>query len=57
MPWKECSVMEERMRFIVRLLEGEEMSYLCREFEISAPWGARKLRELLIRKCWMLTRR
>jgi transposase InsO family protein len=98
MPWKECSVMEERMRFIVRLLEGEEMSYLCREFGISRKtgykiydryrecgleamtdrtrrpfrygnqlpfqvetailslkrekphWGARKLRELLIRK-------
>lgn len=90
--------MEERMRFIVRLLEGEEMSYLCREFGISRKtgykifdryrecglealtdrtrrpfrygnqlpfqvetaivqlkkekphWGARKLRELLIRK-------
>ena len=25
MPWKECSVMEERMRFVARLLEGEEM--------------------------------
>ena len=24
--------MEERMRFIVRLLEGEEMNYLCQEF-------------------------
>lgn len=35
MPWKEYSVMEERMRFVVRRLEGEEMSYLCRKFGIS----------------------
>jgi hypothetical protein len=26
MPWKECSVMDERLRFIARLLEGERMS-------------------------------
>jgi hypothetical protein len=31
MPWKERSVMEERLRFVARLLEGEEMSQLCRE--------------------------
>jgi transposase InsO family protein len=39
MPWKECSVMEERMRFVVRLLEGEPMSGLCREFGISRKTG------------------
>jgi transposase InsO family protein len=38
-PWKERSVVEERMRFISRLLEGEEMSYLCREFGISRKTG------------------
>jgi len=32
MPWKECSVMDGRMRFIVRLKEGESMASLCREF-------------------------
>jgi hypothetical protein len=26
MPWKVSSVMEERLRFVARLLEGEEMS-------------------------------
>lgn len=31
--------MEERMRFVVRLLEGEEMSFLCREFGISRKTG------------------
>lgn len=39
MPWKECSVMEERLRFVARLLEGEEMSFLCREFGISRKTG------------------
>jgi len=31
--------MEERMRFVLRLLEGEEMSFLCREFGISRKTG------------------
>ena len=25
MPWKECNVVEERLRFIARLLDGEKM--------------------------------
>jgi transposase InsO family protein len=39
MPWKASSVMEERLRFVARLLEGEEMSQLCREFGISRKTG------------------
>lgn len=39
MPWKESSVMEERLRFIARLLEGEGMSDVCREFGISRKTG------------------
>ena len=39
MPWKECSVMEERFRFVLRLLEGEDMSSVCREFGISRKTG------------------
>ncbi len=39
MPWKECSVMEERLRFVARLLEGEAMSELAREFGISRKTG------------------
>lgn len=31
--------MEERMRFVVRLLEGEQMSLVCREFGISRKTG------------------
>ncbi len=39
MPWKECSVTEERLRFVARLLEGEGMSEVCREFGISRKTG------------------
>ena len=39
MPWKACSVMEERLRFVARLLEGEAMTDLCREFGISRKTG------------------
>ena len=34
MPWKECHVMDERLRFVARLLEGEKMAPLCAEFGI-----------------------
>lgn len=39
MPWKECSVMEERLRFVGRLLDGEAMTDMCREFGISRKTG------------------
>ena len=39
MPWKARSVMDERVRFISRLLEGERMVDLCREFGISRKTG------------------
>ncbi len=39
MPWTESSVMDERLRFVARLLEGEQMSLLCREFGISRKTG------------------
>jgi transposase InsO family protein len=39
MPWKECSVMEERLRLVARLLEGEAMSEVCREFGVSRKTG------------------
>lgn len=38
MPWKETSVMEQRLRFVARL-EGEGMSDVCREFGISHKTG------------------
>lgn len=39
MPWQECSKVDERLRFVARLLEGERMSDLCREFDISRKTG------------------
>ena len=39
MPWKECRIVEERLRFIARLLDGEKMAGLCREFGISRKTG------------------
>ena len=39
MPWKECHVVDERVRFVRRLLEGEPMSALCQEFGISRKTG------------------
>jgi len=39
MPWKECHIMDERLRFVARLLEGEKMAPLCAEFGISRKTG------------------
>ena len=39
MPWRESSVMEERLRFVARLLDGEGMSNVCRSFGISRKTG------------------
>ncbi|MDQ1184184.1 transposase [Agrobacterium larrymoorei] len=39
MPWRETSVMEERLCFVARLLEGEGMSHVCRHFGISRKTG------------------
>jgi len=39
MPWRECCKMDERLRFVARLLEGEKMAQLCREFDISRKTG------------------
>ena len=39
MPWKASSVMEERLRFVGRLLDGESMTDVCRELGISRKTG------------------
>jgi putative transposase len=44
MPWKECHVMDERVRFVARLLEGETMVSLCEEFGISRKTGYKVFR-------------
>jgi transposase InsO family protein len=43
MPWKACSMMEERLRFVARLLDGESMTDVCREFGISRKTGYKLL--------------
>ena len=39
MPWKASGVMDERLKFVGRLLSGEKMAPLCREFGISRVTG------------------
>jgi transposase InsO family protein len=39
MPWNECNRMDERLRFVARILEGEKMAVACREFGISRKTG------------------
>jgi len=39
MPWKECNQMDERLRFVGRLLDGESMTAVCQEFGISRKTG------------------
>ena len=58
MPWKECHVMDERLRFVARLLEGEKMAALCEEFGISRKTGYKIYRALQGgRRCSGLTDR
>lgn len=39
MPWKECNHVDERLKFVARLLDGEKMAPLCVEFGISRKTG------------------
>jgi Helix-turn-helix domain len=39
MPWKVCKPMDERLKFIARLLDGEKMAVACRDFGISRKTG------------------
>ena len=39
MPWNERNRMDERVKFVARLPDGEKMSVVCREFGISRKTG------------------
>jgi hypothetical protein len=39
MPWQECRKVDERLRFVARLLDGEKMAVLCREFDLMVARG------------------
>ena len=47
MPWKECHVVDERLRFVARLLDGEKMAGLCTEFGISLSADDHRFRQPL----------
>jgi hypothetical protein len=35
MLWRECNVIEERVKYVVRLLEGEKLAALNHQLDIS----------------------
>ena len=39
MPWQECNPMDERLKFVAALLDGEKMAALCRRFGVSRKTG------------------
>lgn len=39
MPWREVSILDDRLRFVARRLEGESMIDLCLEVGISRKTG------------------
>lgn len=39
MPWNECNRMDERVKFVARLLDGEKMTAVCKDFGISRKTG------------------
>ena len=39
MPWNESNLMNERIKFVARLLDGESMTSVCREFGITRKTG------------------
>jgi putative transposase len=41
MPWQERCKMDERLKFVARLLDGEKMAALCREFDIARKTGCK----------------
>jgi transposase len=43
MPWKESSVMDERFRFVARVLERKALSDVARAFAISRKAGYKLL--------------
>ena len=44
MGWRECCVMEERIRFVIQVLEGDSVASLCREYGISRKTGYKFLK-------------
>ena len=43
--------MDERLRFVARLLGGEKMAVLCREFDSSRKTGGKHMAGMVTIKC------
>lgn len=41
MPWKECNLKNERLRFVPRTLDGEKVAVACRDSGISVNTGCK----------------
>ena len=41
MPWQEGRKVDERLRFVARLMDGEKLAALCRKFDISRQTGSK----------------
>ena len=39
MGWRQCGIMDERLKFVARILDGEQMTSRCEEFGISGKTG------------------
>jgi putative transposase len=39
MPWQACNRMDERLKFVAGLLDGEKMAVLCGQFGVSRKTG------------------
>src|SRR5882672_6006414 len=54
MPWQKCYKMDERLRFVARLLDGENMAALCREFDVTRKTGYKIFQRYLARQFYGL---
>ena len=57
MPWKASTIMEERLRFVARVLEGDSMTEACRSFGISRKTGYKIMKRYREEGAYALTDR
>ena len=48
MPWNESNLMNESIKFVARLLDGESMTAVCREFGIVRKTGYKILNRSIL---------
>ena len=54
MPWRECRKVDERLRLVARLLEGEKVAQLCREFGVSRVTRSSRAISAVVWKDWRI---